>query len=339
VESDITPLELRAAGFSGHLIKPVRQSRLYDSIVEAMAPKSRHVSAAGATAPTGNPLQSDSVDASPRGRILIAEDNRVNQIVASEILARYGYGSDIADNGKKAVAAVLAGGYDLVLMDCSMPEMDGFEATRLIRRAEESDPTRLPRHMPIIALTANAINGDRERCIETGMDDYVSKPIDPSRLIKSIEGLLAKSAEASPTDAAIKTPAVAAAMPTTVAGHATPPLGIEALLERCMGNAQTIALILTEFEQQAVTDLADLKRHVEGGDCEATARVAHALKGAAAILSADALSGTAFKLERMGRAGVFADEENVLAELNAEVRRCIDYLPTARAAIAKKIEV
>ena len=94
--------------------------------------------------------------------------------------------------------------------------------------------------------------------------------------------------------------------------------------------------ILDEFERQAVADLAEIKRHVASGDCEETARVAHALKGASGILSAGALSDIAFKLERMGRAGVLADADQLLTQLNDEVRRCIDYLPTARAAIAKK---
>jgi two-component system, sensor histidine kinase and response regulator len=226
------------------------------------------------------------------------------------------------------------------VMDCLMQEIDGFEATRQIRRAEEANPAKPPRHTPIIALTANAINGDRERCLEAGMDDYVSKPLDPNRLIDSMQKLLEMSGHASPTQPAIEAAtAVAATTPSTSTRDESPPLEIDALLDRCMGNAETVTSILDEFERQAVADLAEIKRHVESRDCEGTARVAHTLKGASGILSADALSDVAFKLERMGRAGVLMDADQLLTQLNDEVRRCIDYLPLARATIAKKAEV
>jgi signal transduction histidine kinase/CheY-like chemotaxis protein/HPt (histidine-containing phosphotransfer) domain-containing protein len=345
--SNLEPLKLRAAGFSGHLVKPVRQSRLYDSIVDAMAAASQPQGVVAATSPVAGGSPGHPAAARQRARILVAEDNRVNQIVASEMLAKHGYAHEIVDNGRKAVAAAAAGGYDLILMDCSMPEMDGFEATGQIRRAEQASPANPPRHTPIIALTANAINGDRERCLEAGMDDYVSKPIDANRLIDAIQKQLARSNHAPPTPSAVsvvepparQTAAVATANPSTIKGDPTRPLDIDALLDRCMGNAQTARSILELFESEAVSDLEAIKQHVESGDCEATARVAHTLKGASGILSADALSDIAFKLERMGRAGVLAEADWLLSQLNVEVRRCIDYLPTARAAIVKRTEV
>jgi PAS domain S-box-containing protein len=334
--SNLEPLKLKAAGFSSHLFKPIRQSRLYDSIVDAIASTSQPKSVVANTLPVASSCPSHSVDARHHARILLAEDNRVNQIVASEVLAKHGYACDIVDNGRKAVAAVSAGSYDLVLMDCLMPEVDGFEATRQIRQAEETNPAKPPRYTPIIALTANAINGDRERCLEAGMNDYVSKPIDPNRLIDAIQKLLARSDHASPTPPEIESAAVAATTPSTIARDETSPLAIDELLDRCMGNAETVTSILDEFERQAVADLAEIKRHVESRDCEGTARVAHTLKGASGILSAAALSDVAFKLERMGRAGVLSEADQLLTQLNDEVQRCIDYLPTARAAIAKK---
>ena len=335
VDSVLDPLKLSTAGFSGHLIEPVRQSRLYDSIVDAMTSVSQPKRMVPKMLPVGSNVSSHPVGAIPRARILIAEDNRVNQIVASEVLAKHGYACDIVDTGKKAVAAISGGSYDLVLMDCSMPEMDGFEATRLIRLAEQAASMNPPRHTPIIALTANAINGDRARCLEVGMDDYVSKPIDPNRLITAIQTLLAKAASSSalPLTAAV----TASAVPS--AGDESPPLDVDELLERCMGNVQTASLILNEFERQAVADLSAIKQHVESGDGEGTARVAHALKGASGILSADAINGIAFKLEQLGRAGVLADGNQLLTQLNDEVRRCINYLPAARAAIATKTKI
>ena len=117
--SDLEPLKLRGAGFSGHLVKPVRQSRLYDSIVDAMASTSQPNNVVAKTMPDASSSPIHNANAANRARILIAEDNRVNQIVASEILAKHGFACDIVDNGRKAIAAVSSGSYDLVLMDCS----------------------------------------------------------------------------------------------------------------------------------------------------------------------------------------------------------------------------
>jgi len=127
--------------------------------------------------------------ASSNRKILIAEDNDINQIVTTKVLANAGYACDVADNGKKALEALSNQAYDLVLMDCQMPEMDGFEATREFRQREATSGLKM-RPLPIIALTANAMGGDRERCLDAGMTDYLSKPIDPARLIDLIEQYL-----------------------------------------------------------------------------------------------------------------------------------------------------
>jgi HPt (histidine-containing phosphotransfer) domain-containing protein len=114
---------------------------------------------------------------------------------------------------------------------------------------------------------------------------------------------------------------------------------IAALFERCLGNVETVALILDEFEREAAEDLEEITRFLDIGDCAGLARVAHSLKGSSGILSADALAAIALKLERMGRAGVLAEKEQLLIQLNEEIRRCIGYLPTARAAIASRTKV
>jgi signal transduction histidine kinase/CheY-like chemotaxis protein/HPt (histidine-containing phosphotransfer) domain-containing protein len=336
--TDLEPVKLKAAGFSGHLIKPVRQSRLYDSIVDAMALNAQPKAEYAKTLAEATGLYGNLADAARGARILVAEDNRVNQIVATEVLARYGFACGVVDNGRDAVAAVATGKYDLVLMDCLMPEIDGFDATRQIRQAEASDPTTPRRHIPIIALTANAISGDREHCLDAGMDHYVSKPLDAGRLMEAIQNLLATPNQklAAPTPLVIED--IAAMIPSPDAREARPPMETDALLDRCMGNVNTVASILDEFEQQAVANLAEITRHLQKGDCQELARVAHTLKGAAAILTAEALSDVAFKLERMGRVGVLADHDKLLNELTDEVRRFTDYLPTARMAIASKTE-
>ncbi len=161
MDSKIEPTTLRAAGFCGHLLKPVRQSHLHDAIMNAMAAP-RSLTAADPAPPVRIAAECPPATApvaARKARILLAEDNSVNQVVASEILARHGYTYDIVDDGKKAVEAAALRNYDLILMDCSMPEMDGFEATAEIRRNEASDTSRAGRRVPIVALTANAIKG------------------------------------------------------------------------------------------------------------------------------------------------------------------------------------
>ncbi len=332
--ADFDPLKLRKAGFSGHLLKPVRQSRLYNSIMDAMGstPKTKLI-AAEVVANTA--CVDQKINGAPAARILIVEDNRVNQIVATEVLTKHGYACDVVENGNKAIAAVFTERYDLVLMDCSMPGMDGFEATRQIRRAEKANPAIPPQHIPIIALTANAIKGDRDLCIEVGMDDYVSKPLDPDRLIKAIQTLLATSNRASSTDA----PVDDLRATSRVACDETGPMAIDALLERCMGNISAALSILDEFEHEAISDLAQIKQRIETGDCAGLAHVAHSLKGAAAVLSANPLTGIALKLEQMGQSGVFVEQDELLSQLNHEIQRCVGYLPAARIVIAKGSKV
>ncbi len=184
--------ELRSMGFSGHMTKPVRQSQLFDAIMDAIAVADggppRMAKTTGALRSTAEVASTPSRNA----RILLAEDNEINQTVASEILMRCGYSCDVVPNGRSAVDAVHRHPYDLVLMDCQMPVMDGFEATREIRRREQEEQAAGSRdqRLPIVALTANAMMGDREKCLEAGMDDYVSKPVNPADLIQTIERLL-----------------------------------------------------------------------------------------------------------------------------------------------------
>jgi two-component system sensor histidine kinase/response regulator len=166
--------------FTGCVRKPVSQSQLLDAILTVMADGSRQ---------TIRFRQPTKKRATAGRRILIAEDNDINQIVTTKVLASAGYECDVAENGQAALHAMEQASYDLVLMDCQMPEMDGFEATRKYRERETATATPA-RPVPIIALTANAMGGDRERCLEAGMTDYLSKPIDPLKLIDLIEHYL-----------------------------------------------------------------------------------------------------------------------------------------------------
>lgn len=196
VEADIDPDRLRAMGFSGHITKPVRQSRLFDAIMDAIGTAHRTISTA--TRPQADPENATAGATTTKSdaKILVAEDNEVNQIVVREVLLKAGYVCEIVGDGRKAVDRVTSGGYDLVLMDCQMPVLDGFDAAREIRRLERSGAPlgRGGKPIPIVALTANAMKGDRERCLDAGMNAYTSKPIDPELLLRTISEQLAAHA-------------------------------------------------------------------------------------------------------------------------------------------------
>ena len=178
---------LSSAGGAGHgellqslrivhsLVKPVKPSKLLDALAEELGIEVRR---------KGEPKRGIQQITSLRSlRILIAEDGRVNQIVASQMLKSRGHSVEVAENGRVAVDAFSRGGFDAILMDVQMPEMNGYEATAAIREREGTGCDRIP----IIAMTANAMKGDREKCIDAGMDDYVTKPIDPGEVFEKLE--------------------------------------------------------------------------------------------------------------------------------------------------------
>lgn len=170
----VDPVELAAAGIGEWLTKPVRNSEFYDRLMRLKAgiQPLPHAQAEG--------IQ-DQPEVPSRGHVLVVEDNAVNQLVAREMVSKLGYGVDVVTDGAEAVSAVAASTYAAVLMDCHMPVMDGFEATRAIRTAEGAG------HVPIIAMTAGAMDEDRERCLAAGMDDFLTKPVDLDALGKTLK--------------------------------------------------------------------------------------------------------------------------------------------------------
>jgi len=181
-------VEMESIGFSAHLTKPVKASQLYACLRAVL---SKHDSSHKPITTRYSLPSGES-----KCRVLLVEDNRVNQTVAMHVLASLGYTADIAENGREAVTALEKSHYDVVLMDIQMPEMDGFEATRIIRDPQSGV---LDHDVYVIAMTAHAMKGDRERCLESGMDHYVSKPIDRERLARAIERRPGKVAESSPS--------------------------------------------------------------------------------------------------------------------------------------------
>jgi CheY-like chemotaxis protein len=326
IDAEVDPARLHEMGFAGHMTKPVRQSQLFDTIMDAIATTNAKPGLLEGQAPMVNPFQPPALAATRGARILLAEDNKVNQIVAGEILARSGYLHDVVGDGGKVLAALKKQHYDLVLMDCQMPVMDGFEAATAIRQSESGG-----RHIPIIALTANAIKGDRERCLAAGMDAYCSKPVNPKRLIETIETLLAKHGVVGNGESS---PPVGTESARAIEKRA--PFDLNSLLARCMQSASVVSEVLDEFESQASTDLARLEQSLSSGDSEKIARIAHALKGAAGVLSALDLTQIAAELEKMARAGNLQHVEQPMGRLRLELQRCVEHIPKVRAEISDK---
>ncbi len=175
-------------GFDGYLTKPIKPSYLYDTLISALCgEKEIRMVAAGLEAKTSPPSLVRRARENP-ARILVAEDNIVNRRVSMKMIERMGHRVDAVANGREALEAIDLSPYDLVLMDCQMPEMDGYEATRLLR-ARETDG----KHVIVVAMTANALRGDREECLSAGMDDYLAKPVRAEELEKLLDQWLERA--------------------------------------------------------------------------------------------------------------------------------------------------
>jgi CheY-like chemotaxis protein len=235
-----------------------------------------------------------------------------------------------------AVEAATNHRYDAVLMDCQMPEMDGMEATRHIRQREATTPRS--GHLPIIALTAEAIQGDRERCLDAGMDGYVTKPINAAELYKTIQTLVRPSSTlttgASPQAAnEILQAAAPVTTPTPIESNALPvaakPIDAEALFNRCMKDVEFANESLEEFKQCVMNDVEHLRQRIANGAVAETTRLAHNLKSAAAHVAAGPLRDIAFGIEQAGIRKELAAVAAQMQKLDEEVQRCVDYIPQA----------
>ncbi|NGZ29374.1 MAG: response regulator, partial [Magnetococcales bacterium] len=264
--------------FATCLYKPVRQSELIDALVGIFQPEMvKPKVEAFATTPGKESTtiqEPDVYDALESGKLLLlAEDNPVNQKVALMQLKKLGYAVHAVANGKEALEAVTHLPYALILMDCQMPVMDGFEATHAIRRMESSNS----RHIPIIAMTANAMKGDRERCLKAGMDDYLSKPVSPEELKKRLEYWIPKSA------------------------GELPPIDINQLHQLFGNDEEVIRELLGHFLPTARDSLDRLQHATDIKEGTLLAEVANELRGACVNIGAASLAQLARRMERLGQ--------------------------------------
>ncbi|MGH8151328.1 MAG: ATP-binding protein [Rhodanobacteraceae bacterium] len=248
------------------------------------------------------------------GRVLLVEDHPVNQKVAQKLLERLGLSVDVADNGETALDKLNGEAYALVLMDCQMPVLDGYSATRRLREIERDQAK--PR-MPVIAMTAHAMSGDRERCLQAGMDDYLSKPLDRRLLERTLVRWLQHAARTGGGESPAPTPPSSAANPGSTMTTPPPPDTLDtatlADLEDIMGD-ELVALV-DIYLRDGETRMRDLREAAGRGDGAAVGKLAHSLKSASANLGALPLSTRARHVEEAARNGTLADPADSVAAL------------------------
>jgi len=283
---------LEELGFAAYLTKPVRQSDLFDCLAIAMGHDEESVGAN--VKQRKRPIVTRHSVRELRqyhARVLLAEDNLVNQQVALGILKKFHVAVEVANNGAEAIKALKRSHFDLVLMDVQMPEMDGFEATRIIRN---SSPAILDPNVPIIAMTAHASRAHQKKCEEAGMNDHLAKPLDPEVLLAVLKKWL-------PEKKKMKQDCLIPKKENMATNDAL--FDREGLLSRVMGDQDLARLLVSTFLGDMPRQIEALRVYLERNDCEGATRQAHTIKGASANVGATALSLAAAAMERAGKSG------------------------------------
>jgi two-component system sensor histidine kinase/response regulator len=301
----------RGVTIDAFLTKPVKHSDLLDALATIFRVSTRRPRPGRAMQLSSRP--------SRRLHVLLAEDNLVNRKLVTRLLEKRGHRVHAVENGRAAVDTIASGrpAVDVVLMDLQMPEMSGFEATHAIRQAERGGPA----HLPIVALTAHAMAGDRERCLEAGMDGYLSKPIDVNDLIATLE----RFGQDGPA---------AGDPPIAAAAHGPALFDEEGALAYTGGDRQLLKEVIGLFRKDAPSSLRRIERALRKRDGDALRMAAHALKGAIATVGSSKGREVAAEIEALAKAGRFADAEGAYAHLN-EVVRELDTAMTAAGFVRR----
>lgn len=255
------------------------------------------------------------------GHVLLVEDNSINRMFVAEALAQIGCTCDAVCNGREAVEAVQQRCYQLVLMDCQLPEMDGFEATRLIRQLESQGNLR--GRLPIVALTANAVKGDQERCTDAGLDDYFSKPVQMQQIASMLDKYMraGRPNETLPKGATVDAPS-------------SLPIDAEHLLERLFGDREFTNSMLDEWEASGQDRVDRIASYADRRDAAGTAREAHSLKGTAGLFCAHAIEDLARRIEEASASENLDQLEGLVHELSTEMLHCLDSMPLLRKRLS-----
>jgi len=303
----------RELGISAYLVKPVRQSELLEAILLVLGQPSPRM---------GHPelvTRHTIREARRKLRILVAEDNAINRELVMRLLQKYGHTVLAVTTGREAVDLLDkdASNCDIVLMDVEMPDMDGFQATAIIREKEKATG----KHIPIVAMTAYAMKGDRERCLSAGMDGYVPKPIRHEDLIETIQTLVLEAPKIPPRATPEK-----------------PPVEVldEALLVSHVDNdPQLLSDIVDLFLEECPRLVDEIRVALNRKDAKGVQRGAHSLRGCTSNLAAQMASEAALKLERLAQAGDLLRAERALQDLEGQLERLQPALLAVRAGTEK----
>jgi PAS domain S-box-containing protein len=303
---------LKEKHFAAYLTKPIRHSELYYKLSTAMGMNAHRLNSQSSTAVNGNNTPERRAS---NVRILLAEDNIVNQKVAQSMLKKLGFRTDTVANGAEAVRSLAMLPYDLVLMDVQMPEMDGLEATRLIRQPGSAV---LNRDIPIIAMTAHAIKGDRERFIAAGMDDYISKPVALNSLIRIIDKWLEVARKEKAEDILSPVDKEMPALPVI--------FDKDGLFERIMGDESLARRLIAIFLKDIPKQIDALRDAVNRSEAYDAVLCAHRIKGASANLGGMALYTVAARMEEAGNMGKLHEIVSLMPELEKQLELLSDAL-------------
>ncbi|MGD9730857.1 MAG: response regulator [Desulfamplus sp.] len=332
-------------GFDGYLTKPVRYNELMGVMAMALTePESKQENNKSEITKNNNIITRHTAAEHGAGaalnmfsdrnvRILLAEDNITNQQVALGILKKLGLKANAVANGEEAVKAIETIPYNLILMDIQMPVMDGFEATRRIRSLEADDAAEHKQNkqnktIPIIAMTAHAMQGDREKCIEAGMNDYVTKPIKPQALVDVFERWLPKVEILSEiqdldkpensglSEITTENRQISAILKNNI--HTIPIFDKAGVIERLMGDEELAKMMYNIFLKDIPTQINMLKDYIDEEDIKKSERQAHTVKGACANIGAESMRFCAYKIEELIKVRAFATVKKLISELERE---------------------
>ncbi len=296
----------REIGFEACLTKPVRNQELKRSLAQALMDKGKAGKGATALPVPKRQLIKDlqTMFAGSKARILLAEDNITNQQVALGLLKKLGLRADAVANGAEVLEALESIPYDLILMDVQMPVMDGLEATRQIRNSVFSANNPL---IPIVAMTAHAMQGDEERCLAAGMNDYVSKPVAPQALARVLEKWLNEETSSAPMQKVVATEV------TSQPEH--PVWDLAGLMERVMDDQELALQVLDGFPEDIAQRIQALEAFLTAEDGVGAERQAHSINGASGIVGGKALRAVALEIEKAAKASLLAEASEKMPEL------------------------
>ncbi len=316
---------MKDIGCDGYLVKPVKQSLLLDTITTVINDKYESKKVYQKDVAEIPELNKEELGGA---HILLVEDHPVNQKTATIMLTKAGYSVEVAENGRIAVDMILDNDYDIVLMDIQMPEMDGYEATGKVRTYEGED-----KHTIIIAMTAHSMTGDRERCLEAGMDDYLSKPIDQGKMFSVIQKWTKTKSESAKTAVALPEKVESETAESIIESSneevaEEPPVNLEMAMKRFGNDKGFYKDMVKEFLNYLPDQIRVLENAAKSEDVEELGKNAHSIKGAAGNLSADKLHAIAVSIENKGKSGNILDVPDMISDLKSEASCLKEFVET-----------